>query len=196
MSDTTEKNENMSFAEATAKPCPPPKGMSPRPGQIVCGDIDMRIATDGTWYYQGSPIARQKLVNLFSTVVRRDEDGQYWLITPAEMARITVEDAPFLAVELASTNDNGVRMLKLRTNVDKWFIIDADHPIRVDVDAVSGEPRPYIKLAADGTEARITRNVFYELVEMSEQTDINGRQMLTIGSVGETFILGPAAEDT
>lgn len=196
MSDATEKNENMSFAAAAVKPCSPPKGMTPRPGQIVCGDIDMRIATDGTWYYQGSPIARQKMVNLFSTVVRRDEDGQYWLITPAEMARITVEDAPFLAVELTTTNDNGVRTLKMRTNVNKWVTVDAAHPIRVAVDAVTHEPRPYVRLADDGTEARITRNVFYELVNMAEQTDINSRQMLTIDSAGETFILGPAAEET
>lgn len=196
MIDTPEKVENITFAQASGAPCPPPKGIKPRPGQIVCGDIDMRIAADGTWFYHGTPINRQKLVKLFSTVVRRDEDGDYWLITPAEMARITVDDAPFLAVEMAETNDKGVRALKFRTNVDNWFTADAGHPIRVDTDPETGEPRPYIQIAGDGTEARINRAVFYELVENAVVADTDGRDMLVVESAGETFVLGPASEET
>lgn len=196
MIDTPEKVENITFAQASSAPCAPPKGMTPRPGQIVCGDIDMRIAADGTWFYHGTPINRQKLVKLFSTVVRRDEDGDYWLITPAEMARITVEDAPFLAVEMSETNDNGVRAFRFRTNVDKWFTADAAHPIRVDTDPETGEPRPYIILADDGTEARINRPVFYELVENAVVAERDGRDMLIVESAGEEFVLGPASEET
>ncbi len=196
MIDTPEKVENITFAQASSTPCSPPKGMKPRPGQIVCGDIDMRIAADGTWFYHGTPINRQKLVKLFSTVVRRDEDGDYWLITPAEMARITVDDAPFLAVEMAETNDKGVRTLQFRTNVDKWFTADAAHPIRVETDTETGEPRPYIRIAEDGTEARINRAVFYDLVENAVVADQDGRDMLIVESAGDTFVLGPASEET
>ena len=194
MTDTPEKIEDVSFIAATDTSSPPPKGMTPRPGQIVCGDIDMRIDTDGTWFYHGSPITRKKLVQLFSTVVRRDEDGAYWLITPAEMAQIKVDDAPFLAVEMIVTNDNGVKSLKFRTNVEKWFTADASHPIRVDIDSQTNEPRPYIVLAEDGTEARITRTIFYDLVNSAEVANINGKDMFVIESAGARFILGPASE--
>lgn len=195
MIDTPEKAENITFAKSPGADCTPPKGMPPRPGQIVCGDIDMRIDADGTWFYHGSPINRQKLVKLFSTVVRRDQDGSYWLITPAEMARITVEDAPFLAVEMAVTNDNDVKTLKFRTNVDKWVTADREHPIRVDIDPETHQPRPYIRLADDGTEARINRSIFYDLVENAVVAEIDGRDMLIVESAGETFVLGSASEE-
>ncbi|MEQ8321954.1 MAG: DUF1285 domain-containing protein [Rhodospirillales bacterium] len=195
MIDTPEKVENITFDKMPGSPCPPPRGMQPRPGQVVCGDIDMRIAADGTWYYGGTPIHRQKLVKLFSTVVRRDEAGAYWLITPAEMARIKVDDAPFLAVEMSDTNDKDVIGLKFRTNVDKWVRADIDHPIRVDIDPETDEPRPYIQLASDGTEARIVRSVFYDLVEKAEVAEMDGRSMLIVKSAGATFVLGPAPEE-
>ena len=89
------------FSQHAAEGGASPKGIAPRPGQIVCGDIDMCIDRNGIWYYHGSPIGRKELVKLFATILQRDEAGAYWLITPAEMARITVEDAPFLAVELS-----------------------------------------------------------------------------------------------
>ncbi|MDP4796692.1 MAG: DUF1285 domain-containing protein [Rhodospirillales bacterium] len=194
MIDTPEKAENITFAEVSGTPCPPPKGITPRPGQIVCGDVDIRINAEGAWFHNGSPITRKKLVQLFATVVRRDEAGDYWLITPAEMARIKVDDAPFLAVEMLETNDNGVRYLKFRTNVDSWITADANHPIRVAIAPNSGEPRPYLRLFEDGTEARINRAVFYELVNNAVVAEVDGRSMLTIDSAGEFFILGPASE--
>ena len=199
MTDTPEKLENMTLGDARTQsatsPCPPPAGMTPKPGQHVIGEIDMRIATDGTWFYMGTPITRNSLVNLFSTVVRRDTDGAYWLITPVEMARIKVEDAPFLAVEMHVTNDDGLNTLNFRTNTGRWVAADAGHPIRVDIDPNTAEPRPYLQIAADGTEARFNRTVFYELVEMAEQADIKGKAMLTLESGGATFILGSATED-
>lgn len=196
MIDTPEKVENITFAKSMGSPCPPPKGMTPRPGQIVCGDIDMRIDANGTWFYHGTPITRQKMVNLFSTVVRRDEAGDYWLITPAEMARIKVDDAPFLAVEMTETNDKGVKSLNFRTNVDKWVTADSAHPIRIDMLPGSDEPRPYIQLAEDGTEARITRAVFYDLVDNAVVADKAGQVMLIVESAGEKFTLGPVPEET
>lgn len=195
MADTPEKIEDVSFATAADTPCPPPKGMTPRPGQIICGDIDMRIDANGTWFYHGTPITRKKLVQLFSTVVRRDEDGAYWLITPAEMARIKVDDAPFLAVEMIETNDNGVKSLKFRTNVEKWVVADPSHPIRVAVDSETNEPRPYIQLSDDGTEARINRSVFYDLVNRAKVTNIKGTDMFVIESAETQFVLGPVTEE-
>lgn len=194
MHDTPGKIENITFADKSKSDCPPPSGIEPRPGQILCGDIDMRIDTEGIWHYQDSPINRHSLVKLFSTVVRRDNDGQYWLITPAEMARIQVDDAPFLVVGLEVANDKGVRFLRFRTNVDKYVSADAAHPIRVAIDPETSEPRPYVQLAADGTEARIVRSVFYELAEMAFETDINGKRMMVVESGGTEFVLGPAAE--
>jgi hypothetical protein len=112
------------------------------------------------------------------------------------MARIKVEDAPFLAVELNVTNDDDVNTLNFRTNSGRWVAADAAHPIRVDIDPDTHQPRPYLQVAEDGTEARINRAVFYELVEMAEQADINGEAVLKLASGGATFILGPATEDT
>ncbi len=194
MIDTPEKAENITFTEVGGTSCTPPKGITPRPGQIVCGEVDIRINAEGTWFHNGSPINRKKLVQLFATVVRRDEAGDYWLITPAEMARIKVDDAPFLAVEMLETNDNGVKSLKFRTNVDAWITADAKHPIRVAFDPRSGEPRPYLRLSDDGTEARINRAVYYELVNNAVVAEVGGRSMLTIDSAGELFMLGPVSE--
>jgi hypothetical protein len=190
MQDTPGKIENITFAQGAESTCPPPRGFDQRPGQIVCGNIDMRIDTSGVWHYQDSPINRHALVKLFSTVLRRDLDGDYWLITPAEMAKIQVDDAPFLAVELDRTNDNGVNGLRFRTNVDMWITADANHPIRVIMDPETGEPRPYLQLADDGTEALIIRSVFYELAEHAIEADIKGRKVLCVESNGAQFELG------
>ena len=125
-----------------------PKGFRLKPGQILCGDLDMRIDRNGVWYHHGSPIGRKELVRLFSTVLRRDEAGDYWLITPAEVGRIEVEDAPFIAVELTTSGAGADQILRLRTNVDKIVTVDGDHPIRCDIDPETGEPSP--TLVIDG----------------------------------------------
>lgn len=194
MQDTPGKIENITFADSANAPSAPPRGIDVRPGQILCGEIGMRIDTNGIWHYKGSPINRHALVKLFSTVVRRDDNGQYWLITPAEVARLQVDDAPFLAVELVETNDKGVNSLKFRTNVDKWVTADGQHPIRVEIDPDTLEPRPYVRVAEDGTEARIVRSVFYQLAEMAFEADINGERTLCVESSGDVFALGPTAE--
>ncbi len=166
-----------------------PKGITPRPGQVVCGELDMRIGRDGVWHYNGSPIGRKELVRLFASVLRRDEAGDYWLITPAEMGRIEVEDAPFLAVELTRTGQGAEQILQLRTNVDAMVTVDKDHPIRVDIDPKTRNPSPYLVMDG-GVEARITRAVYYELVAMGEEKNIGGENIFGVSSSGAFFSLG------
>jgi hypothetical protein len=137
-----------------------------RPPQVDHGDLDMRIARDGTWYYRGSPITRQKLVRLFASVLRREDDGGYSLVTPVERGRVAVEDAPFLAVELTSEGEGRKRNLSFRTNLDEIVAAGPDHPLRVAA-AANGEPAPYI-LVRPGLEARLNRPVFYELVDIAD----------------------------
>ena len=153
-----------------------------------CGDIDMRIARDGTWFYQGTPIGRPALVKLFSTILRRDDDG-YVLVTPVEKVGITVEDAPFVAVDFQRTGGD----LVFETNAGDRVIADAAHPIRVTRDAETGEPSPYV-LVRDRLEALIDRKSFYRLVEMGENAPIDGIDWFGLRSAGEFFPIIPAAD--
>ena len=166
-----------------------PKGIAPRPGQVVCGNLNMRIDRNGVWHYQGSPIGRQELVKLFASVLRRDEAGDYWLITPAEIGRIEVEDAPFIAVELLRAGEGADQVLSLRTNVGKIVTVDAARPIRVATDPETGEPSPYVVMEG-GVEARIARAVFYELVGLGHEENQGGERMVGVWSSGAFFVLG------
>ncbi len=159
------------------------------PGPFFCGDIDMRIGRDGTWYYLGSPIGRRALVKLFASVLKRDTDGDFWLETPVEKCRIQVEDAPFLAVEMTVQGAGKARSLEFRTNVDEIVIAGPDHPIRVETDSATGEPSPYVMIR-DGLEALIARAVFYDLVELGEERRVDGESMLGVWSDGVFFSLG------
>ena len=131
------------------------------------------------------------LVKLFSTVLRRDDDGVYWLQTPVERARIEVEDAPFTAVECSSSGAGRAQILRIRTNLDDWVEVDGEHPIRVETDGETGEPRPYL-LVRDRLEALILRPVYYQLVELAveEAGDPGQAQVLGVWSKGEFFALG------
>lgn len=149
----------------------------------------IRIARDGTWYYLGSPIRRKPLVKLFSSVLRRETDGRYWLVTPAERGRIDVDDAPFLAVEVTATGTGRQASLTFRTNLDDEVTADAAHPIRVTHDPETQEPTPYI-LVRDNLDALISRSVFYELVELAEEREEDGAAILGVWSQGEFFPLG------
>jgi len=162
-----------------------------QPGRIpqLCGDLDMRIARDGTWYYRNSPIGRPALVKLFSTVLRREADGSYWLVTPVERGRITVEDAPFVAVELTVSGSGPDQVLTFRTNLDDFVTADADHPIRVSHHPETAEPAPYI-LVRDGLEARLARAVYYQLVELGEERSVGGVAQYGVWSKGHFFPLG------
>lgn len=146
------------------------------------GNIDIRIARDGTWYHEGEPFKRLALVKLFATVLRLDPDG-FCLVTPAERLLIEVEDAPFLAIDLDVRGADKQTELLFTTSVDDHVVADAAHPIRVDQH--NGEPRPYIMIR-DGLEALINRPVFYRLVEHAVQEDNH----LAVYSRGARFPLG------
>ncbi len=155
-----------------------------------CGEFGIRIARDGTWYYEGSPIARQSLVRLFSTVLKRDSQGDYWLETPVEKGRVEVEDAPFTAVELAVSGIGRHQVLRLRTNVDEWIEAGPDHPLRVVEDPKTCEPRPYL-VVRDRLEALMTRAVYYELVALGVEASTGAKAALGVWSKDVFFPLSP-----
>ncbi|TNE39127.1 MAG: DUF1285 domain-containing protein [Alphaproteobacteria bacterium] len=154
-----------------------------------CGDLDMRIARDGTWYYLGSPIGRKPLVKLFSGVLRLDPDDRYYLVTPVEKIGITVDDAPFLAVEMFQEGEGRDRVLSFRTNVDEYVIMDSDHLFRLEIDPETKEPSPYV-LVRENLEALIARPVFYDLVNLANEEEIEGEKRFGFWSSGEFFELG------
>lgn len=151
-----------------------------------CGDSEMRIARDGTWFHQGSPISRENMVRLFSTVLRLEADGSYVLVTPVEKLTIEVEDAPFVAVEVKSEGSEKIRSLVFRLNTGEIVVADADHAI--DVRQTDEGPRPYLHVR-DGLEALIARAVYYELVNLAlEEDSETGAPGLWSG--GCRFLLG------
>lgn len=155
-----------------------------------CGEFDIRIGLDGTWFYHGSPITRKPLVKLFASVLRRDDSGAYWLVTPAEKGRITVDDAPFVAVELTVAGVGRAQQLIFRTNIDELVTAGPDHHIRVTVDTDNDAPRPYVGLGR-GLEALIARPVFYQLVELGvEERQADGAAEYGVWSCGRFFPLG------
>lgn len=129
-----------------------------------CGDLDMRIARDGTWFYLGTPIGRFELVKLFSSILKREE-GKYYLVTPVEKVGITVDDAPFVAVDFEANGAGEAQQLQFTTHVGDQMLAGPEHPIRVERDAETGEPSPYVLVRSD-LEALIDRKSFYRLVEL------------------------------
>jgi len=158
------------------------------PRIVFCGDIDMRIDGTGKWYFKGSTIDRPAMVKLFASVMRCDEKGEYWLITPVEMTRITVEDAPFMAVELMESHESE-QIIRFRTNVDTIITLDEDHPLRVETDAQNKGTKPYITVR-DRLEALLERSIFYQLMEIAEEMEINGKNVIGVWSSGIFFPLG------
>lgn len=182
------KTEN---ADSSVAPSSGPSNVPPGqfPGQTLCGDLDIRIDRDGTWFYHGSPIGRKELVALFSTVLHRDSEGRYWLITPAEKGEIEVEDVPFQAVELTVTGEGEAQSLEFRTNVDDIVMADSEHPIRIDINAETGEPSPYVSVR-DNLEARLTRSVFYQLVDLGVERSVENQPIYGVWSNGQFFEIG------
>jgi uncharacterized protein len=156
-----------------------------------CGDLDMRIAGDGTWFYMGTPIGRPALVRLFSTILKR-EHGKYFLVTPVEKVGIHVDDAPFLAVEMLKESDVSGRLLRFRTNVDDWVTCDSSHSLRFEA-AADGGLTPYLHVRAD-LWAKVTRALYYDLVDMGEERIIDDRPMFGIASGGEFFAMAGAEQ--
>ena len=163
-----------------------------------CGDIDMRIAADGTWFYQKTPIGRPALVKLFASVLKREGD-KYFLVTPVEKVGLMVEDVPFLAVELkvARPEQDVLRqvpdrhVLSFRTNVDDWVEAGPGHALRFEVEATGGL-KPYLHVRRD-LWAKVTRALFYDLVELGEEREVGGTPMFGVASAGEFFVMAEAS---
>jgi hypothetical protein len=157
------------------------------------GSVDIRIGADGTWYHEGRAFQRPALTKLFASALRR-EDDDYFLLTPAEKLSIQVDDAPFVATLVEQIDDGEIRALVFTTNLGDRIIADEQHPIRVDIEPNSNQPRPYIHFR-DGLEALIGRNAFFELVSMASTRECDGKLFFTITSMGTEFILGCADGD-
>ena len=155
-----------------------------------CGDLDMRIASDGTWFYSKTPIGRPALVRLFASVLKR-EDGKYYLVTPVEKVGITVDDAPFTAVEIRSEGEGAARTLSFRTNVEDWVAAGKDHALRFEPEPETGGLKPYLHVRRD-LWALVTRALFYDLVELGEERDADGTRMFGVASAGEFYAMAPA----
>ncbi len=172
------------LARIEAAAAAPPGNARPRD----CGHFDIHIDRNGSWFYRGTPINRASLVRLFGTVLARDAAGVYWLITPAERGRITVEDALFLAVELDRLGTGRDQALIFRSNLGDLVTADAAHPLRIETDPANGSPRPYI-LVRYGLEARLVRPVFYALVELGREERVGRATQFGVWSKGIFFQL-------
>jgi uncharacterized protein len=155
-----------------------------------CGDLDMRIGPDGTWFYMKTPIGRPAMVRLFASVLKREGD-RYFLVTPVEKCGITVDDAPFLAVEMKVEDGAAGRTLHFRTNVDDWVACGKDHGLRFEPEAGTGGLKPYLHVRRD-LWAKVSRPLFYDLVELGEERDVGGARMFGVASGGEFFVMAGA----
>ncbi|ATU90874.1 DUF1285 domain-containing protein [Phyllobacterium zundukense] len=179
----------ISRAAAQGKGLPPVDKWNPD----FCGDLDMEIKADGTWFYMGTPIGRQPLVRLFSTVLRKDADEKTYLVTPVEKVGIRVEDAHFLAVELNVSGKGADQTMTFRTNVGDIVEASAENPLRFVIDKANGGLKPYL-LVRGRLEALLARPVMYELVSHGEDISIDGEVMFAVRSKGKVFPIMPAGE--
>jgi hypothetical protein len=159
----------------------------------LSGDMDMRISRDGTWYHEGSPILRERLARLFSTILRREDDGDYYLVTPVEKWRIRVDDAPFVAVLLQVVGTGHEQELHFTTNMGDVVIAGPDHPIEVEYATPDSAPAPYLQVRAR-LRALIARSVFVELTGLGEERDVEGKPLYGVWSQGVFFPLGSLHE--
>lgn len=186
--DTLAAAAQAAVQAATAKGPPPVHLWNPP----FCGDIDMRIARDGTWFYLGTPIGRAPLVKLFSSILKREGEA-YFLVTPVEKVGITVDDAPFVAIDFEATGDGAGQTLTFTTKTDDVATLGRDHPLRVERDAKTGEPSPYI-LIRSNLWALIDRKSFYRLIDLGCHADHDGHKWFGIWSSGQFFPVIPSSE--
>jgi hypothetical protein len=154
-----------------------------------CGNLDMRIAADGTWFYLNTPIGRPELVKLFASVLKREGDD-YFLVAPVEKCGIRVDDAPFLAVEMKRERGQSGQVLAFRTNVDDWVVCGPDHALRFDLETATGGLKPYLHVRR-GLWAKVTRTLFFDLVDLGEEREIDGKAMFGVASMGTFFAMAP-----
>ena len=178
----------ISRSASSSKSLPPVERWEPP----FCGDIDMEIRADGTWFYMGTPIGRAPLVRLFSTVLRKDDDGKTYLVTPVEKVGIRVEDAPFVAVELAVENAGADQLLTFRTNVGDVAAAGSAHPLRFALDPENHGLKPYLHVRGR-LEALVSRPLMYDLVGLGEEAEHEGKAWFAVRSGGVTFPVMPAA---
>lgn len=157
-----------------------------------CGDLDMRIARDGTWFYLGTPIGRPELVKLFASIIRKDGDD-YFLVTPVEKVGISVDDAPFVAVDFKISGSGIDQALTFETNVGDFTTAGADFPIRIEYNNETGEPSPYV-LVRNNLDALIDRKSFYRLVDIGQHEDHDGSRWFGVRSSGHFFPIIPSAD--
>jgi hypothetical protein len=174
-------------AESSGEGLPPVETWNP----THCDTMDMVIRRDGSWWHEGRRITRERLVKLFARILRKDDDGVHYLVTPVEKQAVQVEAAPFVAVRVDSCEEAGEPVLIFTTNLGDVVVAGPDHPVRVDIDPDTGEPEPFI-LIRGRLEALINRPAFYELVERAEIRDVDGTKTLFIRSRGQEFELGRA----
>ncbi|MBL4611903.1 MAG: DUF1285 domain-containing protein [Pseudomonas sp.] len=170
-------------ASSTRRPSPAPVDQWDPP---VSGEMDMQIVRDGTWYHEGDPINRMALAQLFASILRLDDDGRYYLVTPVERWAIQVDDKPFVATQLKVEGEGEEQKLTFTTNLEDSVEADPEHPIRVELDPDTQEPSPYV-LVRGNLEALIGRNVFYQLVELAVEREHHGKTCLGVWSHGSFF---------
>jgi uncharacterized protein len=181
--------DSITGALAQAGRRPPPVELWDPP---FCGNLDMRIAADGTWYYLKTPIGRPALVKLFASVLKREGDD-YFLVTPVEKCGIEVDDAPFVAVELKVASDDAGQVLNFRTNVDEWIACGPAHELRFDPEPGTGGLKPYLHVRR-GLWAKVTRSLFFDLVALGEERAVAGQAMFGVMSMGGFFPMAPAEQ--
>lgn len=158
-----------------------------------CGDLDMEIRRDGTWFYMGTPMGRPALVRLFSSILRKDEDDHTYLVTPVEKVRIKVEDAHFLAVEMNVEGEGPEKRISFRTNVGEIVVIDDVHPIWFEIEGKDAELKPYFRVRGR-LDALVNRATMYDLVELGEEVDIDGQKMFALQTNGMVIPIMPMAD--
>ena len=151
-----------------------------------CGAIDMEIRRDGTWFYMGTPIGREALVRLFASVLRKDDDGQTYLVTPVEKVQIRVEDAPFVAVEVVASGEGDAQVLTFRTNVGDVVEAGPEHPLRFEDEDGTGGMKPYLHVRGR-LEALVNRAMMHELARLGEEIEVDGTAMFALRSHAKVF---------
>ena len=172
------------FSKQQKNSLPPVDKWNPK----FCGDIDMKIMRNGKWFYMGTEIKRPAMVKLFSGILRLDSDNFYYLVTPVEKVRISVEDAPFIATSLISENKDNINHLYFITNVNEKILLTKNNPLEIKINNITQEPSPYI-FVRKNLKALISRSVFYELIELATKKNIDGKDCLVLASAGEVFKL-------
>jgi len=185
------KHEPNDLQDYRANQIQPPLLDLPVPlnGRNYCGELDIRIDRAGKWYYNGTQIARKVMVSLFASLLMRGKDGAYWLVSPTEMGRIDVEDAPFVITQMSTINEGEDQTIQFSTNVDISVTISEDNPILMKPSPLTGEMTPYVVMPGN-IDARIERSVYYELVELGAVMDLGDEEIFGVWSACSFFPLG------